>query len=304
MTRYFQTLTAIASLLFGVLSLSAQVTLDGQGIPAESWNLLATQDSATGFGDATVGNQSAIVSAPDGGSELNQLYGRITGNSLEIGITGNLQANYNKLFIFFDAVPGGESTLAGDNQDAGNGEINQLAGLSFGNGATMDHGLRVEAGNPDDFWGVNFFDLIDNTAFSVASGRGAVDLPLTGVAGSGGIGFGWDNSNTAGVTGSDASAAATATTGWEFSIDMSNAFGGVPTQPVGMTVLIANADGTFVSNQFLPGLGQGNSPANVEGDIDAVTAGAATLTAIPEPSACAGMAGLLVLLVAGSCRRE
>ena len=149
------------------------VLIDGTNIPSEGLTLRATQDTPTGFGNATGGGQNS------GGSELNQLYADISGGVLTLGITGNLESNFNKFFLFFDAVPGGENVLANDNVDGGFNEIINLAGLSFAGGATMDHGLRFEVGS--GFFGVNIFDLIDNSASSVQSGDGPGSLPIAGV---------------------------------------------------------------------------------------------------------------------------
>lgn len=258
----------LAAALLPHASVSA-ATLDGQNIPSEGITLRATQNSPTGFGDATGGGQNSA-----GGSELNQLFADIVGNTLTLGITGNLEGNFNKMFIFFDAVDGGEAILANDNADGGFGEINNLAGLSFG-GTTMDHGLRLEVGG--GFWGVNGFDLIDNSAFSVWSGGGPGNLPVANV-GSGGVTFGWDNSNVLGVTGSDASTASTATTGWEFEIDMPTFFGASPGS-VRVTAFVTNGGGDFISNQVLPGINGGNL-----GSPNGATVGSAV---VPEPSSVA-----------------
>jgi hypothetical protein len=266
---------------------SAFAQLDGQNIPTDAANngltLLATQDTPTGFGNATGGGQDSA-----GGSELNQLWASLDGTTLNLSITGNLEANFNKFFIFFDAVAGGEANLANDNSDGGFGEINNLAGLGF-SGATMDHGLRVEIGG--GFWGVNAFDLIDNSATSVASGGGAGDLPLSALSGAG-VTFGWDNSNVLGVDDVDASGAATATTGWEFSIDLAAFFGEVPSS-VNISAIVANDGGTFLSNQALPGIGGGGNLANPsQANLGFVT--------IPAP----GATGLLALAGLAAARRR
>lgn len=259
-------------------------SLDGQNIPSEGLTLRATQDSATGFGDATGGGQDS-----SGGSELDQLFADIDNGVLTLGITGNLEGNYNKMFIFFDAVAGGENTLSNDNADGGFGEINALAGLSFPAGVTMDHGLRLEVGG--GYLGINGFNLIDNSAFSVYSAGGPGDLPLANV-GSGGVTLGWDNSNTLGVTGDTAASAATATTGFEFEIDM-NTFFGSADQRVSISALITSGDGTYVSNQILPGISGGNL-----GSANGQTIGAIGVP-VPEPSTvCLCIAGLAALAVA------
>ena len=249
--------TAASVLALAGLAFAA---IDGQNIPTDAatdgLTLLATQDTPTFFGNATGGGQDSA-----GGSELNQLWASIDGNTLNLSITGNLEANFNKMWIFVDAVAGGESTLASDNADGGYGEINNLAGLGF-SGREMDHGLRLEVGG--GFYGVNFFDLIDNTGANVWSGGGPGDLPTGPNAGGSGTTFGWDNSNVDGVDGSSAAGAASATKGWEFSIDMTSAFGAAASE-VAITAFISNGDGGFLSNQVLPGIGGGDNIGAGEG---------------------------------------
>lgn len=279
--------TCIASIasVAAVASAQAAVTLDGQNIPTEAATngipLLATQDTATQFGNATGGGQDSA-----GGSELNALYADITGGTLRLLITGNLEGNFNKMWILFDAISGGENPLGNDNADGGFGEINALAGLSFDTGFTPDHGLRLEVGG--GFHSVRLFDLLDNSAVDVTTGGGPGDLPLSGVSGNG-VSLGWDNSNTLGVDNVSAAAAATATTGWEFEIDLATAFGASPNS-VGITVFISSGDGTFLSNQVLPGIGGGDNLGSPSDD----TLG--FVTAVPEPASLAllGAGGLLI----------
>ena len=261
----------------------ASAALDGQNIAADAaaggLALLATQDTPTAFGDSSGADQGAPF-----GSELNQLWATIDSGTLKLSITGNLEGNFNKFWVFFDAVDGGEANLAGDNADGGFGEINAMTGLGF-SGATMDHGLRIEVGG--GFYGVNGFDLIDNSAFSVASGGGIGDLPLSGLSG-GGVSFGWDNSNGAGVDSSSAAGAATADLGWEFEIDLASFFGDASISEINITAFVSNGGGDFLSNQVLPGVGGGDN-LGAPG-----SANLGFVTAVPTPGAAAllGVAGL------------
>lgn len=264
---------------------ASAVLVDGSNIPGEGLTLRATQDTPTGFGNATGGGQDSA-----GGSELNQLYADINGGVLTVGITGNLEGNFNKFFLFFDAVAGGENVLANDNVDGGFNEINNMAGLSFANGATMDHGLRFEVGG--GFLGIRQFDLIDNTGGDVFTAGGTGDLPIAGV-GSGGYTIGWDNSNTAGVDGSSAAGAATATTGWEIEIDLATAFG-VTQSEINLAGIITNGDAGFLSNQALPGLGGAGNLGGASGNILPV----ATLQSVPEPSAALAIGAVMTLIAA------
>ena len=276
--------------IFLVTSLSspAQV-IDGAGIPSSGWDLLATQDTPTGFGN------SSGTQASTGGSELNQLFATISGGTLNLGITGNLEGNYNKMWIFFDGVAGGEGVLSNDNVDGGFGEINNLAGLTFTGGFTADHGIRMEIGN--GFYGIRVFDLIDNSALDVTTGGGPGDLPFTSLGGNG-ILVGWDNSNSLGVDGSSAAGASTATTGWEFAIDLATVFGEVPSS-VGIAAFVSNGGGDFLSNQVLPGIGGGGNLGSPSGAF------IGSVTAVPEPSTFALLAGFsaFILLLAKRFQR-
>lgn len=276
MSRLFL-LTPGAVLALCASTLCAAV-IDGTNIPGEGLPLLATQDTPTGFGNATGGGQDS-----SGGSELNQLFGEFSGGTLTLGLTGNLESNFNKLWIFLDGVPGGEATLAGDNADGGFGEINNLAGLSFG-GPRMDRALRFEVGG--GFLGVRYADLIGNTGGDIHTAGGTGALPLVGVAGALGVTVGWDNSNIDGVDGGSAAGAATATTGIELEIDTTTFFGQA-ISGVNVAAFVTSGDATFLSNQFLPGIGGGGNLGSPNGQtIGTVAIG----DPIPEPSTLACLA--------------
>ena len=81
------TLAACGSLHAGVSA------IDGILDPGQS--LRAVQTIETGFGDNA--------------SEWNAAYGDLTASTLDLMFTGNLEANFNKLEIFIDTVPGGSN---------------------------------------------------------------------------------------------------------------------------------------------------------------------------------------------------
>lgn len=266
----------------------AAITLDGQNVGADATangsTLLAVQNTQTAFGNGS-GTQAST-----NGSELNAMWAGVSGGVLTLSITGNLEGNFNKFWILLDGVAGGENPLGTGNADNGFGEINALAGLNFTSGFTPDHGLRFEVGG--GFLGINRFDLIDNTAASVFSAGGTGSLPLANV-GSGGVTLGWDNSNTLGVdggTGAPGTDPLTATTGWEIAIDLATFFGETPAN-VGITAFVSSGDGTFLSNQVLPGIGGGDNLGSPSGD----TIGFVSV-AVPEPASLAllGLGGLLI----------
>lgn len=279
----------VCALAIAGIAGSAMGQLDGMNVGA-GLPLLAVQDTPTFFGDSSGADQGAPF-----GSELNAIYGTIEGGTLKLGITGNLEANFNKFWIFIDGVAGGEQTLAGDNSDGGFGEINNL-GYTFDNGFEPDHGLRFELGG--GFVGVNAFDLIDNSSSSVLAGGGTGDLPIVGASGSG-VTVGWDNGNGAGVDGASAAGALTATQGWEIEIDLLAFLGEVPSS-VGVSAIITNGGGDFTSNQVLGGIGGGdNLGARTGGDFANNDfngiAGNQFVTVVPAPASAAllGLGGLV-----------
>jgi hypothetical protein len=256
MKRLFHVTTILA---LSCCATAQAITLDGLDIPSEAWSLKATQNSPTQFGNNPGGNQGS-----PGGSELNQIFAITVGNKLQIGITGNLEQNNNKLYIFLDGEAGGENVLAADNVDGpeGSTQIGTLANrITFPAGVTMDHGLKIELSAANSVYNVNYFNLINNTFINVATGSGVSAMPLVDVGGPAGIRLGWDNTNGAGVSNIDATTANTATSGWEFEIDLPTAFNGVQGN-VNIVALISGDNGAFLSNQSLPGL---NSPTNIGG---------------------------------------
>lgn len=267
-------------------SAAAQPILDGSLTDSVWGSPLAVQDTATQFGDATGGGQDSA-----GGSELNAAYGYIDGGILYLGLTGNLEGNFNKMWIFIDAVAGGENTLAGDNVDGGFNEINSL-GYTFDAAFEPDHGIRLEVGG--GFLGIRGFDLIDNTGGDIWTAGGTGDLPLSTGVGGFGVQTGWDNSNTLGVTGSDASGALSATTGIEFAIDMAAFFGATPGS-VKVMAVISNDNGGFTSNQVLGGVGGANNLGGAPNFEN--IAGDQFFTVIPAPASVAllGLGGVAAL---------
>jgi hypothetical protein len=286
--------TFLALALFAVSSSFAQ---DGQNLGVGQ-TLKFTQDTFTQFGDATGGGQDSA-----GGSEIDQVWGDFDPNTgiLSFSVSGNLEGNFNKFWLFLDAVAGGENVLDATNVDGGFNEIQNMAGMTFDTGFTADHGLRFEVGS--GFYGLRAFDLVNETAFDVATGGGPGDLPLSGAGGPGGILFGWDNSNILGVDGTSAANAATATTGWEIDIDLATLLGTTAVQDIRLAGFISSGDGAFLSNQVIGGLGGlGNLGDPTLVDFNAINGDQFVTFAnpVPEPSS------LVFLLLGGigACSRR
>jgi hypothetical protein len=248
---------------------------------------LAVQTVDTGFGD----NES----------ELNAGYARCCDDGkLYIMLTGNVQANFNKLEIFIDSKAGGQTVF----DSSGNDGANAMDGLVFDTGFDADYHLIVRRGNDggNDKFDIDFADLAAQTA------SGYFDV-LGGLTGSGNTGTGvnampimvaYDNSNTGGVGGNcpggscvaaDQNAAAAVTTGLELGIALSD----LDWDGTAINIMAGqnNQGHNFWSNQFLAGLPapQGNLGGDEaggftgEGAIDMTHFGGNQyFTACPEPS--------------------
>ena len=104
MKRVFRMLMVLAAL--APAAARAQIVVDGTR-DAGYGSALAVQTVETGFGDAN----------PAGGSELDAGYARLDGGRLYLLLTGNLEANFNKLEIFIDSKAGGQSVFDSSGND-------------------------------------------------------------------------------------------------------------------------------------------------------------------------------------------
>jgi hypothetical protein len=115
----------------------------------------AVQTTWTQFGNSTNGDTCGAV----GGSELDAAYGYVSfDGKLHLMLTGNMEANFNKLDIFIDSVGGGQNELRGDNPDVDFNGLNRMGGSAdavftagdedFANGSEIDgvYGHVDEAG--------------------------------------------------------------------------------------------------------------------------------------------------------------
>ena len=245
---------------------------DGSGtdnIPAQ-WGagaLVATQTIHTCYGDAQFGT----VQLATPGSELDQLFIRNadlpgTENYLHLAITGNLEKNGNKVYIFIDSKAGGENPLADTNGD----DV-----MTAWNGRGFDTGFQ-----PDFCYvfnisgGTSYYDLYDiaaNTKTYLGSSQvNSVDGVLAGGTNTNDDRFAVNNTNVLGVNGATPPAGdpLTATTGLEARISMAelgvDLSTGTHCQDIKVMVMLGNGDGAWLSNQCLPGLVAGS--ANLDND--------------------------------------
>jgi hypothetical protein len=244
-----KSVTVVALLgLAGTASAQVNGTTAGDSYGAP----LAVQTTQTGFGDNA--------------SELNAMYARVDGGRLYVALTGNIEANFNKLEFFLDSRSGGETTFSGV---PGNDGVAPMANrLVFPNGFAADYHLIIRRGNDQ---GTNRFDVDFAFLGGAASSYGNLFAGNLEGVGSTGIGvnafpmqFAYDNANLAGVIGGNAAAdpiaAAAVQTGLEFSIDLRDlgiSGSGLvppPDQNICMIAFQNNQGHNYASNQFLPGL--------------------------------------------------
>ena len=258
----------------------AQIIVDGV-IDANYGAPLSVQTVQTGFGN------NLDPTGLGGGSELNAGYATIDNGKLYIGLAGNLEANFNKLFVFIDSVPGGQNTIDAANNptlDPFNGggygnSIQAYDGFTFDAGFEADYAIKLNSGNfggartdlgfgiigggANDFdeYGAVFYDPVtfatSNFGSAVVNPTTANPLDFQNVINLGTeIELGWDNSNVAGVFDgtqpADQALAEAVTTGIEFGLDLADL--GNPTGDIKISVMVNNGTSDFLSNQFLGGL--------------------------------------------------
>lgn len=233
--------------------------LDGLDVPAGigPGQVVATQDNATGLGDNI--------------SELDQLFVRSDATGYRIGITGNLATDGTGLAVLFDTVAGGQNVLDFNGFAPPPAGPDRLTGLRLDSGFAPDHMVFINT-----FGGSIFVDQYTLPTGSPASktyrGMGTVndgDALLSGGNNPNGMQVAMNNTNSLGVTSVDASAAATANHGFDLLIPYADIGAAGPSATAGISVFIMQSSGD-VSNQWLPGLGGGQSNLGVAPDMTSV----------------------------------
>ena len=238
---------------------SVPVVIDGRDIPTDLGPaaLVATQNNATGLGDNL--------------SELDQLFVRPANGGINIGVTGNLLTDGTGLVLLFDTAAGGQNPLTTAGYPSP-GAVSAMNGLRFDAGFAADHLIYINTYSGNIY--VDQFTLPTSGATTKTyRGNGTVndgDGFISGGTNPDGMLVAMDNTNTLGVTATDASGAATATTGFEMFIP--HAYLGVSGPPygqMGFVAYIVRSTGE-VSNQWLPGVGGGYANLGTAPDMTTI----------------------------------
>ncbi len=256
--------------------------VDGRDIPDEfgAGAHVATQDTPTSLGDNL--------------SELDELYVRREGEVVFVGATGNLALDGTGFALLVDAMAGGQNVLdmtgaspppsgpealTGMRLDAGFEPERMLFVNAFGGNVYVDeYRLLTGGGTTKTYRGVGL----------VNAGNGF----LSGGVNPNGLEVALDDTNVDGVTDTDASGAATATTGFELAIPVEDLELPPDAETMGVAAFLLLTSGE-VSNQWLPGVGGIMGLLGVAPDMTAIAGdqfGIATLDdlAATPPGAAGG----------------
>jgi hypothetical protein len=208
---------------------------------------ISVQLVQTGFGD----NQS----------ELNAAYAIVTNGTLCLMLTGNLEAKSpegNTLEIFIDSTDAVTTNVL-DAVGGDDDEANNMDGLTFDSDFTPDYHIWFfqDAGKGLSMWMSDLATSNTVTYTNLFGGpnEGSADTG-TGAVNASPISVGFDNSNTAGVSGgsgaADTNAAIAVTTGLEMCIALSDI--GNPTGTVKIAAMVDGENMNYLANQMLGSL--------------------------------------------------
>lgn len=280
------TFVTVPGTQFATANLTAEAfapTIDGRDLVNKygTTNVVASQDTVTGFGDVTLVPVADCDQQFSAGSEIDRMVLQDTQAeipALEIGIAGNLEGNGNNLVIFLDTIPGaGEITL-----DNNGGRISNMAGVKIP--------LQADYAIVANIWqGTAYLDLVNlatntNTYLGASNGAG-FSVPDWQ--------FAFNNTNILGVNATalddpQTANASTATTGFEISVPLYAI--GSPTNGTDVCAfaIVTNNGASWLSNQVLPaGLGGGRANFdNTQPDFGALGYQCASLTLGPVGPTC------------------
>jgi glycosidase len=223
--------------------------------PAPPVVVVDGRDIPTGFGPGgLLGTQASPTHLGDNVSELDQMFFRVAGDSLFLGLTGNLATDGTGLAILFDNRAGGQNVLDLSNLSPPPAGPDLLTGLRLDDGFDADQMVFANA------WaGTIYIDryalITGGGAVKTYRGQGTVNSGnglLTGGDNPNEMRVALDNSNTGGVTDTTVDQAATAVSGFEIYLPLADL--GMTSDQVSSTKVAAfllESDG-LVSSQWLP----------------------------------------------------
>lgn len=265
MKKNLLTLTAAASVALSG-GASAAITVDGTLGAGEFGPALSVQSINTQFGDNS--------------TELNAAFGQVAGGALELLVTGNVEQNGNRIYLFLDTAAGGSSTLA---SAGGDFDLDQIAGNVLDIAPEFLFVINEQFGNVN----ARLINISDGTQVFSTDLTGDVSAGA-GTASGAGFSVALNNTNALGVGGGAGEAdagALTATTGLELSIDLASL--GTPLQDINITAASGSFDG-FFSNQVLSALPVGTENLGNGGfDLSTIAGDQFFTVAIPEPASLA-----------------
>lgn len=145
---------AMAATAFMAAPAFAIPVMDGTA-DAEYGAALSTQNTKTHFGDNNLGD---LIATRNGGSEIDQVFGKIANGRLYVTIAGNLERNFNKFEVFIDSdAATGVNALVGSalpemvdgfccGNAPGDGALQRMDTLTFDAGFTADRYLTFTHG--------------------------------------------------------------------------------------------------------------------------------------------------------------
>jgi hypothetical protein len=287
-------LAASAALLS--LPVYAQITGDLGTTSVSYGGPLAVQTINTGFGNSTY---TGTPNGPDAnGSELDAAYGTVANGNLYLFLAGNIENNGNSINIF---IGGGGSTLGQNSLSTSVSPLSNMNGSTFASGMNATLGFSI-----NDYQGTMYTDAAN---YQGGGGGYVGSVGLTAGIGSGtpgggsyslsGLVLALNNSHISTMGGSGtalsgATSGANTMTGLEMAIPLAD-LGAIDGNIFVMADINNNGD-TYLSNQFLTGLGVGSGNVGSATFTDA----GYFVVPVPEPStwsllAVSGISGLLML---------
>ena len=259
-----------------VMNMTNPNDIDDPGDPNEGIIFLdGTKEDAYGNADAV---QTVETGFGDNLSELNAAYTKIQDDKLFLFISGNVEANFNKLEIFIDST---DAVTTNVFTSAGNDGSANMNGMTFDTDFSPDYHFILRRGESKVdldyanlatqeyvFFENVFRDQLEGNA-QLTEAEAMTSTFTTYPAGL--LGIAYNDSNTMGIGGNggaaaDQAAALAVTTGIELSL--SSEIAGDPNRPVKIMVLQNNGDHNYLSNQTLGGLPIGTTNLGSSAGLD------------------------------------